>query len=123
MPGSRWLARTVVRAPSRHLLIGAFEFAQDVVAAGNGGVEGFLAGLLAAEDGFEFLVDDVANLGQVAEADTLGIVRRRATGDLLDGDVRTRIFSVVALFRAQFESSIGDRQVAGELVPVGLDFR
>ena len=71
-------------------------------------------------DRFELLVDDVADLDEAAEAQALGVLGRRLRGHLLDGHVRARVRVVEALRLGQLVGGGGDRQVAGELVPVRL---
>ncbi len=61
------------------LLLGLLELAQLGVAAFDRGVETLLGGLVAGPDRFQLLVDDVANLDEIAEAEALG-VRPSAAG-------------------------------------------
>jgi hypothetical protein len=101
-------------------LVGRCEFSDQLVAALNDSVKRLFRVLLACQQRLEFLVDDLADLNVVAEAKTLGIRSRRIERHLLDGDIRARILGVVALLLAEFIGCLGDRQVTGELVPIGL---
>src|SRR5690606_39331232 len=63
--------------PITKLLVGRFKLAQDLVAAGNCGIQRFLCGLLTCEHGLELLVDQRTNLAQIAKANALGVGRDR----------------------------------------------
>src|SRR5207248_6323407 len=101
---------------------GGLELAQDLVAAAHGVVERALCVLAPGEHRFHLLLDHFAALYEVAEAQALGVLRRRLVRELLDGDERTRLLRVVAGFARQLEGREGDRHVAGADVPVHLHF-
>src|SRR6266542_4511694 len=103
--------------------IGPFELAQQAVTAFDGEVEGGLCGLLAAEHPLEFFVDHAADQHKGPKPDSLRILGRRLQGELLDTDRRTGIAIVKTLRAGEIESGAGDRQIAGVLVPGGLNFR
>ena len=103
--------------------VGPFELAQQAVAALDGDVESCLRGLFAPENLFEFFVDHGADQHKGAEPDSLRIPGRRHQGQLLDTDGSARIAIVEALRAGEVESGAGDRQIAGVLVPGGLNFR
>ena len=103
--------------------IGPLELAQQAVAAFDGEVEGGLCGLLAAEHLLEFFVDHAADQHKGPKPDSLRILGRRLQGQLLDTDRRTGIAVVEALRAGEVEGGAGDRQIAGVLVPGGLNFR
>src|SRR5690606_5049099 len=108
--------------PRYRLLVRGFEAAEQFVSARNGGVECFLGRLLARPHALQFLIDDVADLDEVAETQSLRICGRRVERHLLDRDVRARVLVVVALLLAELIRGRRDRQVTRFLMPLGLDF-
>src|SRR5438034_2055897 len=104
------------KAGNAGLLVGRFEFAQQLVAALHRLVERGLGVLLARPYRFELLVDDVADLHEVADAQALGVVGRRIERQLLDRDVAARELLVEAFLLRQLGGGGGDRHVAGLLV-------
>src|SRR3954471_2558767 len=82
--------------PPSYLLVRRFELAQQLVAALDRLVERGLGVLLAGPHRFQLLVDDVADLHEVADAQALGVVGRRIERELLHRDVATRELLVEA---------------------------
>ena len=79
-------------------------------------VQRFLGRLLAAPDLLQLLVDDGADLHEVAEADAARLVGRLAD-HLRHRDVGARVLLVEAALLGQLERRpMRDRQVAGALV-------
>src|SRR4030081_3824889 len=93
------------------------------VAALDGGIQCSLRGFLAAEGLLQFVVDHIANQNERSKPDSPRIFSRRFQCDLLDRDRRTGIAFVEALRAGQIESGSGNRQIAGVLVPGGLNLR
>src|SRR5882724_3623114 len=102
------------------LLRGLFERSQHDVATRHGRVERLLGSFLAGKCGLDFLGPDVAHLYHVAEAKTARVFGRRLVGKLLERRFRYRILLVEAVRLGFFISGLGDRQVAGFLVPISL---
>src|SRR5690242_7722737 len=104
------------------LLVRLLEALDLLVAALHAIVERLLRGLLPAPHRLELLVDDVANLHEVAEAQPLRVGRRRLVRELLDRDVEARTLGVEALLLREIVSRRRDRHVARVLVPLLLHF-
>src|SRR5207249_2341213 len=103
--------------------IGPLELAQQVVAALDGDVQRCPRGLLASENLLEFFVDHAADQHKGPKPDSLRALGRRLQGQLLYADRRTGVSIVEALRAGEVEGGAGDRQIAGVLVPGGLNFR
>ena len=90
-----------------------------LVTTGNGSIQRILRRLLAGPNGFQLLVNNRTNLRKVAEAHA---ARLGGCLDhhLLHRHIGTRILLVVARSLGQLIRAHGDRQIAGCLVPVGL---
>ena len=90
-----------------------------LVTTGNGSIQRILRRLLAGPNGFQLLVNNRTNLRKVAEAHA---ARLGGCLDhhLLHRHIGTRILLVVARRLGQLVGAHGDRQIAGCLVPVGL---
>src|SRR5688572_24726452 len=75
-------------APARRargrLLVRRLELAQDLVAALDRVVQRYLCRLVAREHSFQLLLDHLAPLHEVAEAQPLGVRSRLLVGELLD---------------------------------------
>src|SRR6185436_8056329 len=91
-------------------LVRGLESFELLVAALDGLVERFLGALLAAPDLLELLVDDGADLQEVAEPDAARLVGR-LPDHLIDGDVGTGILLVEAALLGELERRRRDRQV------------
>ena len=104
-----------------HYLVCFLETLKQLVAAPDRRVERFLGGLLAGPDLLGFLVDDGADLQEVAEADAARLVGGLAD-HLRHGHVGAGLFLVEARFLGGLEGGHGDRQVAGALVAGRLHF-
>ena len=52
------------------LFIGFLKLAQKFVSAGDRIIHGLGCGFLAAPDGFQFFIDDIAHLNEIAKPDT-----------------------------------------------------
>ena len=83
-------------------------------------VEGGLGVLLARPHRFEFLVDHVADLRKVADAQALGVRGRRVERQLLDGDIAAGELLVEARVLCDLGRGKRHRHVARLLVPLGL---
>src|SRR3954451_22641065 len=86
---------------------GAFELAQDLVAALDRGIERGLRALAAGKGLFQFVLDRAADQHEGAEPDALGILRRRMQRDLLERDRRAGIALVKSLRARQLEGGAG----------------
>ena len=86
--------------PAIVLLVRALEVGKQLVAALDRRVERLLRRLLAGPHRLELLVDHVADLDEIADAQALGIVGRRLEVELLDRDVAPGELLVEALLRA-----------------------
>ncbi|OMP13617.1 extracellular ligand-binding receptor, partial [Corchorus olitorius] len=102
------------------LLVGPGEAAQLLVATGDSGVQCLLGSLLAGPDLFGFLIDDGADLNEVAQADAARLVGGLAD-HLRHGGVGAGMLFVEARSLGQLVRSGGHGQVAGALVAGGLD--
>ena len=77
--------------------------------------------LLPFKNGFQFPVVDVAHLDEVAEPDAPGVLRGLVQRHLLERGFHLRVLLVEPLLLLQLVRGQGDGQIAGELVPVGLN--
>src|SRR5215831_19269220 len=82
-PRARCAARAYCLSPQRGLLVGAGEIGEQAITALDRGVEPLLRGLLPGPDRLELLVHDVADLHEIADAQTLRVVGRRFEVELL----------------------------------------
>src|SRR5256885_1493536 len=101
------------------LLVGPGEAAQLLVATGDSGVQGLLGSLLASPDLFGFLIDDGADLNEVAQADAARLVGGLAD-HLRHGGVGAGMLFVETRSPGQLVRSGGDGQVARAPVAGGL---
>jgi len=99
-------------------LVGLLEALQLFVATGHGRVQGLLAALFAGPDLLQLLVDDGADLHEVAQADATRFVGGLAD-HLRDRHVGAGILLVEATLVGQLERRDGHRQVASALVALG----
>src|SRR5262249_45467531 len=102
-------------ASRRSLAVGLLEPFELFVAALDGRVDALLGRLLAGPDALEFLVDDRADLDEVAQAHAARLVGGLAD-HLRHRDVRARVLLVEAALVGQLVGGLGHRQVAGALV-------
>src|SRR5262245_18554984 len=79
------------------LAVRSLELTQELVPSLHRGVQSLLGRLRARPNGFQFLVDDVADLNKIAEAHSLGVVGRGLVVHLPDRCVGTRILLVEPL--------------------------
>src|SRR5687768_5013999 len=103
------------------LFVRRLEFTQDVVATARGVVHCRLRVFLPGEHRLHLLLDDLAPLDVVAEAQALGVLRRRLVCELLHGELVAGVLLVEARLLRQLVGRQRDRHVAGERVPVHLD--
>src|SRR6185436_429562 len=99
------------------------ELPQDVVAALHRIVERGFGFLAAGEHRLHLLLDHLAALHEVAEAQALGVLGRRLVGELLDGRLGARIALVVAGLARHLVRGEGDRHIAGAGMELHLHFR
>src|ERR1700680_1857438 len=105
------------------LFVGFLELLDLLVAAFHGVIECLLRCLLAAPDSLELLIDDIANLHEIAKAHAFGIGGRRFIGQFLDGDIGAGVLFIEALRLGQVVCRQSNRYIAGLLMPVGLYLR
>src|SRR5258706_8854120 len=112
-----------MKAGAATLSVRGFELPQDLVAAPDRFIERLLRGLLARENGLHFLLDHLAPLHEVAEAQALRVGGRRLLREHLDRDFGPGVLVVEAGLLRHLVGRIGDRHVARARVPIHLDLR
>src|SRR5579862_3853410 len=116
-----WTARNAVRHPRLGAVpVLAFELAQECVAALGRPVQRELGRHLPVPYAFEFLLEDRPDLREGAEADAARLACRVDQEQLADRDFVARVGLVEAAPLRLLVSGLGDRYVAGALVPFGL---
>src|SRR3954454_20471644 len=108
------------RGMSERLLCRLFKRPQDGVATGHRGVERCLSSLLPCERSLDLFGPDVAHLHHVAEAQAARILGRLLVGEFLQRRLQRRVFLVEAVLHGLFVGRLGDRQIAGFLMQLGL---
>src|SRR4051812_41660495 len=93
------------------------EALEDDVAALHGGVERVQRRLLAAPDELQLLVDDDADLREVAQANALAVAGRILEQELAQRDLLAGVRGVEAGLARQLVGAQGHGHVAGLLVP------
>src|SRR6266436_2269319 len=103
--------------------VSLFELAQQAVAAHDSRIKCVLGGFFAGNRLLQFVFDHVADQSERSEPNPPRIIGRRFQRDLLDRDRGAGIAVVKTLRASQIEGGAGDRQIAGVLMPRGLNLR